>query len=957
MSNPSQPPFIRDEQSAPVALASALESLGQPGLLATPLPVSPDHAQRHRAHDLFVRGVLTEEQMREASSSTSGFEAIIGKADYLPAYFMEQGVLVTRATCLIRTSGVDYMGRPGSWSGTGFMISPNILVTNHHVLNSKEVAGSGEAIFNYQILVGGQPAQSRTFRLRPDTLFVTSPAVNGLDFTFVWVEGEPGREFGMVPLKRSAFAIAPNEYANVVSHPSGRPKVVSIKENEVKWQDDLVVHYASDTEPGSSGASVANNNWQLVALHHASRPSSVAGFPVLNEGIKFSAIAADLERRARSSGSDSAAAARVLAAFDGTDERLGFFGTAGRPQPGNGNALERVVNSYIGSEQDIDVGFWNVEWLSNRYESKAAAVAQVIHDMKLDIWCLEESSPNGMMAVVEELRQTYGLNFAFSAAEPDATDEKQSCTLLWNTDTVTGEKIAWGEPIETWLQTHSRDFEDLGLEAVHGKIFDRYPALFHFTTVAAGPGGDKLDFHVVPLHLKAKDEGSLRRRMASKILAAAVKQRIADGFDSDYIIGGDFNASLASDDFDALSEGGMVPVSAEDEGNGAITYIKSPYLSLIDHVYLSPNLATTHGTQDFFIVAAEATFPDYIRNISDHRPIVFRMRIAPEPEAAPVTGGMESTSKAGEDQRTEALEALRRQFAEAQTSSLERRRAPGRDASSAVNGYQAEFLGTSFMVPLPGLGTQTGDAVVVSAGATGIRKYVLPYTHFSVTMNGTRKLPIYSAVNIDGRQLRSISRGDNWRTDPRIPETVQAGNALYRNNDLDKGHMTRRLDPVWGDEATAARANDDTFYYTNSCPQHKDLNQKEWLELEDYVLDSARAHDLKVSVFTGPVFGPNDIVYRGVGLPEEFWKVVVIVNSETGRLSATGYILSQRDMISEFEFVYGEFKTYQVPISRIAARTGLDFGNLPSHDPMALEGLESSGLRATRLGGPGDIRL
>jgi endonuclease G len=75
---------------------------------------------------------------------------------------------------------------------------------------------------------------------------------------------------------------------------------------------------------------------------------------------------------------------------------------------------------------------------------------------------------------------------------------------------------------------------------------------------------------------------------------------------------------------------------------------------------------------------------------------------------------------------------------------------------------------------------------------------------------------------------------------------------LYIDNDLDRGHMVRRLDPVWGDAAETA--NEDTFHYTNSCPQHKDLNQKTWNDLEDYVLLNAGKHQLKLNVFTGPVF-------------------------------------------------------------------------------------------------------
>jgi endonuclease G len=103
-------------------------------------------------------------------------------------------------------------------------------------------------------------------------------------------------------------------------------------------------------------------------------------------------------------------------------------------------------------------------------------------------------------------------------------------------------------------------------------------------------------------------------------------------------------------------------------------------------------------------------------------------------------------------------------------------------------------------------------------------------------MNGNRRMPFYSAVNIDGTQLRRVPRTDRWFLALRIPAEVQTGPEVYKNNDLDKGHMIRRLDPVWGRPAGADRADADTFCQANACPQDIELNQKEWQHLEDYVL-------------------------------------------------------------------------------------------------------------------------
>lgn len=256
--------------------------------------------------------------------------------------------------------------------------------------------------------------------------------------------------------------------------------------------------------------------------------------------------------------------------------------------------------------------------------------------------------------------------------------------------------------------------------------------------------------------------------------------------------------------------------------------------------------------------------------------------------------------------------------------------------SSKEEGYDSDFLGLDYRVDLPQLSEEMKKDVSCMENGS----YVLDYTHFSIVMCRSRCLAYFTAVNIDGNQIKDIKRsGDSWNFDMRIPVDAQYGDDLYARNDLDRGHLVRRLDPVWGDKAM--QANIDTFHFTNSSPQHKNLNQKIWLDLENYILKNARNHNLKVSVFTGPVFRSDDMIYRGkFKIPAEFWKVAVMVKDD-GKMSATAYLQTQKNMIENLEFAYGEYKTYQVPITSIEEITGLDFGPLSEFDPVAR--IESAG--------------
>lgn len=263
-------------------------------------------------------------------------------------------------------------------------------------------------------------------------------------------------------------------------------------------------------------------------------------------------------------------------------------------------------------------------------------------------------------------------------------------------------------------------------------------------------------------------------------------------------------------------------------------------------------------------------------------------------------------------------------------------------------GYEEAFLGQGHKVPLPALRQDLQqDVARLKDGSTELK-----YTHFSLVVSKSRRLAFYTAVNIDGSQLENIKRDvDKWYFDPRLDRKYQCGPELYQNNDLDRGHLVRRLDPVWGDDAH--EANEDTFHFTNCSPQHRNLNQKTWQNLEDYILKNAGKHNLKVTVFTGPVFRDDDLLYRReFQIPAEFWKVAVMVKDDS-TVSATAYLQTQKNLIEDLEFAYGKYRTYQVPVARIERLTGLDFGKLRDHDPVGR--IEATIGRA--IDRPEDIRL
>ncbi|ROO86059.1 endonuclease G [Actinocorallia herbida] len=339
--------------------------------------------------------------------------------------------------------------------------------------------------------------------------------------------------------------------------------------------------------------------------------------------------------------------------------------------------------------------------------------------------------------------------------------------------------------------------------------------------------------------------------------------------------------------------------------------------ALVDAIFATERMtARLAGRTDAAMGPAAA-----VPGITGVAPPVVSVGTVPAPEAVPVVSGADGD---GEVTISVPLEVTVRLGRIAQGTA--EKAAAARDYTDRA-GYDPGFL--SHPLPMPALSPEL--AKVASAE--------LRYHHFSIVMHRLRRLALFTACNIDGK-LSERPRRENtrWITDPRLPRTEQTDDRAYEHPDLDRGHLVRRLDPVWGPVAEAA--NDDTFHFTNATPQHHAFNAGAtlWLGLEDYVLKNADVHDLAVSVFTGPVLEPDDEQFSGVQLPRQFWKLVAMVKG-SGELSVTGYLLSQaallKDLVTEEAFSYGAYRTFQVPVRRVAELTGLGLSAHIAADPLA----------------------
>lgn len=196
-------------------------------------------------------------------------ERIINVNDLMPVTYLYQG------TAAARTVGrINIRSESGSAGyGSGFMVSPQLILTNHHVLENVEMARHSLVEMNYRETEDGI-SESSFFRLLPDKFFV---ADDTLDFALVAVElsnhkGDVISNFGFNQMIRDSGKALVGEHVNIIQHPSAEPKQIAIRNNKIIGKSGNFLHYLTDTRRGSSGSPVFNDSWDLVALHHAGKP-------------------------------------------------------------------------------------------------------------------------------------------------------------------------------------------------------------------------------------------------------------------------------------------------------------------------------------------------------------------------------------------------------------------------------------------------------------------------------------------------------------------------------------------------------------------------------------------------------------------------------------------------------------------------------------------------------------
>lgn len=156
-------------------------------------------------------------------------EGLVTGNDLMPINYLRLGENVSESICRIEVK--DSTGRTINL-GTGFMVSPALLITNQHLLENFELCKRSIVQFHYEDDENFIPKDTITFLLDPNLFYYNNMQ---LDFTLVGVnqqaiDGTPLSKFGCLKMIGGSGKALIGEYVSMIQHPNGDKKHIAIRE-------------------------------------------------------------------------------------------------------------------------------------------------------------------------------------------------------------------------------------------------------------------------------------------------------------------------------------------------------------------------------------------------------------------------------------------------------------------------------------------------------------------------------------------------------------------------------------------------------------------------------------------------------------------------------------------------------------------------------------------------------
>ncbi len=205
-------------------------------------------------------------------------EAIVGVDDMVDFGFLAAGMKVGQSVARIVVprfeNGVlkqTNNGAPWTMVGTAWVLTSTLMLTNHHVIAARLTGEPEPSASDFALQAAGAIVE---FDFDKPASVAKKIAVSkveadsiDLDYCVVRLAADSGRPALELNPQRVVFGPASYDPLNIIQHPRGMPKRIAFRNNLLTGADNDTIRYFTDTDFGSSGSPVCDDNWRVVALH------------------------------------------------------------------------------------------------------------------------------------------------------------------------------------------------------------------------------------------------------------------------------------------------------------------------------------------------------------------------------------------------------------------------------------------------------------------------------------------------------------------------------------------------------------------------------------------------------------------------------------------------------------------------------------------------------------------
>jgi endonuclease G len=152
---------------------------------------------------------------------------------------------------------------------------------------------------------------------------------------------------------------------------------------------------------------------------------------------------------------------------------------------------------------------------------------------------------------------------------------------------------------------------------------------------------------------------------------------------------------------------------------------------------------------------------------------------------------------------------------------------------------------------------------------------IIVHLGYTASYNHVSLCPDWVAWELTAEEANGQNDGQySFSRDPDV-RFPKASREDYSRSGFDKGHMAPRADMRW-----SCQALEESYYFTNICPQDHEMNSQAWRKIEELTRRLAKRYG-SVFIVCGPIFGgDNPRKIGGVSVPNAFFKALAVSTAD-----------------------------------------------------------------------------